>query len=113
MVVCDVSGASSELKILKPVVMLDSVEVVDVVVESESAPKMLLHDVAMLKDVEPASSELNVTVPPDFPGDELIAASARAEAHIASCGSARLDSELSSARFAGESDSHIRLPKRW
>jgi hypothetical protein len=113
MVVCDVSGASSEFKILKPVVVLDLVEVVDVLVGSESAAKMALHDEAMLKDVDASSGELYVAVGADLSGDVAVAAAARAEAHHPSGGSARLDCELSSARFAGESDSHISAASRW
>ena len=52
MVVCDVTGPSSEFKVLKAVVVLDLVEVVDVLIGAESAAKMALHDEAMLKDVD-------------------------------------------------------------
>ena len=87
MVVCDVTGASSEFKILNAVVMLDAVEVVDVLVFPESAPKVTLHDLAMLKDVEASACELNVAVGPDAPGDVSRAAFTRAEAHHAAPGS--------------------------
>ena len=50
--VCDVIGPSSEFKVLKAVVVLDAVEVVDVLVLAESAPKVALHDEAMFEDVE-------------------------------------------------------------
>jgi hypothetical protein len=86
MVVGDVSGASSEFKVLKAVVVLDAVEVVDVVVESERAAKMAFHDPAMLEDVEASSGELNVPVLADSSGDVPRAAVTRAEAHVPSAG---------------------------
>lgn len=76
-------GASSEFKILKPVVVLDAVDVVDVVVGSESAPKMLFHDEAMFESVDACAGELNVAVFADTSSDEATAASARAETHVA------------------------------
>jgi hypothetical protein len=113
MVVCDVIGASSDFKVLKPVVVLDSVDVVDVLVAVERASKMALHDVAMLKHVEAAACELDVSVFADSASNESIAALARAEAHVASGCPAWLDVELSAARFAGETDSHSSAPIRW
>ena len=62
MVLGDVSGARSELKVVKAVVVLDLVAVVDVLVRAESAPKMLLHDEAMLEDVEAVAGELHIPV---------------------------------------------------
>lgn len=82
MVVSDVIGASSEFKVLKAVVVLDAVEVVNVLVGSESAAKMAFHDDAMLEHVEASSGELYVAVPTDASGDEAVAALARAEAHV-------------------------------
>ena len=85
MVSGDVSGASSEFKVLNAVVVLDLIDVVDVLVGRESAPNMALHDETMLQNVEPASGELNVSVVPDSSGDVAVAASARAETHHAPC----------------------------
>lgn len=113
MVFGDVSGARSEHKVFKAVVVLDLVEVVHVFVFPESAPKMLFHDVAMLQDVEAASGELNVPVSPDASSDRAIPAFTRAETHVASCGAGWFDGESSSARFAGESDSHSSAPIMW
>jgi hypothetical protein len=78
------SGASSELKVLKAVVSLVAVDVVNVVVGSESAPNMALHEQTVLQYVEAAPSELNVAVPSDSSGDMPVAARARAETHISS-----------------------------
>jgi hypothetical protein len=86
MVVGDVSGASSEFKVLKAVVVLDAVEVVDVVVESERAAKMAFHDPTMLEDVEASSGELNVPVLAGSSGDVPRAAVTRAEAHSSPAG---------------------------
>ena len=113
MVVCDVSGASSEFKVLKAVVVLDAVEVVDIVVGSERAANVALHDEAMLKDVEASACELNVSVSAYPSRDVSIAALTRAEAHHASLCPAGLDGEVSSARFAGESDSHSNPARAW
>lgn len=113
MVVCDVIGPSSELKVLKPVVVLDLVEMVDVLVLPESASKVALHDETMLEDVEASAGELNVAVSSDASGDVSSAALTRAETHVAPCCPAGLDGEVSSARFAGESDSHSSPPSMW
>lgn len=113
MVLGDVSGARSELKVVKAVVVLDFIEVVDVLVGSESAPKMLLHDEAMLEDVEAVAGELHVPVSANPPGDVAVAAVTRAETHVPAGCTAGLDGEVSSARFAGESDSHRRPPIMW
>jgi len=110
MVVCDVIGPSSEFKVLKAVVVLDAVDVVDVLVLAESAPNVALHDEAMFEDVEASAGELNVAVWSDASGDVSSAALTRAETHVAPCCPAGLDGEVSSARFAGESDSHSSPP---
>ena len=107
------SGARSKFKVLKPVVVLDFVEVVDVFVGAESAPKMALHDEAMLKDVDSVARELNVSVASYFSGDGSIPALTRTEAHIAACCSGWLDSESVSARLAFESDSHSNPASAW
>ena len=80
-VVCDVIGSSSELKVRKPIVRLVAVDVVDMLVGSERAPKMSFHDDAMLQSVDSSSRELHIAVPSDSSSDEARAARARAEAH--------------------------------
>ena len=77
-----VSMARRPEKVLKTVIVLDTVEVMDMLFGRESAPKMTLHDLTMLEDVEAASGELNVTVGTDSSSNEVIATSARAEAHM-------------------------------
>lgn len=79
-VISDVIGASSELKILKPVIVLDLVDVVNVLVGSELASQMLLHDEAMLENIEAVSGELNVAVAANSPVDDSVAALAAAMA---------------------------------
>jgi hypothetical protein len=112
MVVGDMIGASSEFKVCKSVIVLDFVAVVDVFVGAESAAKMLFHDVAMFENVESSAGELNVSVFTDSACDVCVAAFARAETHHSALGSAWLDVEAVSARFAGESDSHVIAPSR-
>ena len=111
--VCDVIGASSEFKVLKAVVVLDAVEVVDILISPESAAKMPLHDEAMFEDVDAAACELNVAVASHPWRDVSRAALTRAETHHAAPGSAWLDGELSSARFAGDRDSHSNPARAW
>jgi hypothetical protein len=114
MVVGDMTGASSEFKILKAVVVLDFVDVVDVFIGSESAAKMALHDDTMLKHVDSTARELYVAIFADSSGDVSVAALTRAEAHCGSpFSSAWLDRESVSARFADESDSHSSPAMAW
>jgi len=111
MVLGDMSGASSEFKVLKPVVMFDAVDVVDIIVESERPSKMLLHDEAMLKDVKTTSGKLDVSVSPYFSRNAFIAAAARTEPHVASFRSARLNGKLHGAGRADEANRHSSPPK--
>ena len=111
--VCDVTGPSSEFKVLKAVVVLDLVEVVDVLIGAESAAKMALHDEAMLKDVDAVAGELYVAVS-SYPSRDVSRATlTRAEAHHAPSRSTWLDGELSSTRFAGDRDSHSNPARAW
>lgn len=84
MMLGDVSGASSEFKVFKAVVVLDAVAVVNVVVGSESASKMAFHDDTMFKHVEASAGDLYVSVGADLSRDVLTTAAARAEAHASS-----------------------------
>jgi hypothetical protein len=68
MVIADVTGNSDQLKVLKAVVSLVSVEMVDLLVLRERASKMTRHDEAMLKDVEASrSGDLDISVVSDAP----------------------------------------------
>ena len=87
MVVADVICPSSEFKVFKTVIVLDSVDVVNVIVGSEIAPNMLCHNFSMFKYVEAISGDLNVPVAPYLSGDCSVSAFARTEAHISACGS--------------------------
>jgi hypothetical protein len=58
---------SKEFKVLKAVVSLDAIDVVDLLPPAESAPKMALHDEAMLKLVDAGTRDLDVPVVPDAP----------------------------------------------
>ena len=62
MVVVDVTGDRHESKVLKAVVSLIAVDMVYLLPAPELAAKMLAHDEAMLKDVEPAARDLDVPV---------------------------------------------------
>ena len=86
MVVADVICASSEFKVFKTVIVLDSVDVVNVIVGSKIAPNMLCHNLSMLKHVEAIPGDLNVSVFADSSRDVSVPALARAEAHVSSCG---------------------------
>ena len=107
--IADVTGSSSEFKILKPVVVLDAVNVMDVFVWSESAPKMAFHDDAMLQHIEAIAGKLDVSVFPNASRNVSIATRARAEAHTTS-DPFRLDGELLSASLADDNDSHTKPP---
>ncbi len=108
----DVSGSSSEFKILDAIIMLDLVSVMDVLVGRENAPKMALHDETMLENVEPSAGDLYVSVFANLPRDVAVAALARTETHIAPSRSAFFDMERASARLADERDSHSNIPIR-
>lgn len=84
MVFSDMTGASSEFKVLKPVVVLDFIDVVHVLVGSERAPKMALHDDTMFQQVDAVACELNVAVFANSSSDVPVAALTRAETHHAS-----------------------------
>ena len=60
--VVDVTGDRHESKVLKAVVSLIAVDMVYLLPAPELAAKMLAHDEAMLKDVEPAARDLDVPV---------------------------------------------------
>jgi hypothetical protein len=68
------SGMVSDVehhKVLNPVVRLALVDVVDVLSRSELAPKMALHNEAMLKNVDACSGELNISVSSDGASDPI------------------------------------------
>ena len=100
-------GDIKDLKILKPVVMLDTVSVVYVLPPVETAPEMLFHNVAMLKYVVAASSEPNISAAADGPIDRApryAAAIHRTESDASASEPGRFNLEHVSTNFAGDID---------
>jgi anti-anti-sigma regulatory factor len=106
MVLSGMIADAKQLKVLKPVVRLDAVPMVDMFMLGQLAAKMAFHKSAVLKNVEPVSGELNISVMADAPRNDSVssnAASNRTEPDASSC-SCRFDPERAAASFAGDID---------